>query len=191
VEFYYAFLQHPSPAMVVMIRTAGDPVAMMPATRRHVSALDRNVPIQSLYTLEQYMGATLDRRRFSTILLGLFAALALILAAVGIYGVLNYWVGARQREIAIRLAIGARPSTILRWAGYHAARLAALGIALGIFGGWGASRWLNSMVFGVSPRNPGIMITAGAVVIGLAVFAASVPLWRAMRTDLVRNLHDA
>src|SRR5207245_6048196 len=99
------------------------------------------------------------------------AALAMILAAVGIYGVLNYWVSARQREIAIRLAVGAQPSAILRWAGMHATRLAALGIGLGVFGGWGASRWLNSLVFGVSARNPGMMIFGGAVVIGIGVLA--------------------
>ena len=190
-EFYYAFLQHPSAAMVVMIRTSSDPAALMPAARRHVSAIDRNVPIQSLRTAEDWLGATLERRRFSTMLLGLFAALAMILAAVGIYGVLNYWVSARQREIAIRLAVGAQPSAILRWAGMHAMRLAALGIGLGVFGGWGASRWLNSLVFGVSARNPGMMILAGAVVIGIAALAASVPLVRATRVDAARNLHDA
>jgi putative ABC transport system permease protein len=190
-EFYYAFSQHPSAAMVVMIRTSSDPAALMPAARRHVSAIDRNVPIQSLRTAEDWLGATLERRRFSTMLLGLFAALAMILAAVSIYGVLNYWVSARQREIAIRLAVGAQPSAIVRWAGMHATRLAALGIGLGVFGAWGASRWLNSLVFGVSARNPGMMILAGAVVIGIAALAASVPLVRATRVDAVRNLHDA
>ena len=189
--FYYAFSQHPSGAMVVMIRTSGDPVTLMPVARRHVSAIDRNVPIQSLRTVEEWLGATLKRRRFSTMLLGLFAVLAMILAAVGIYGVLNYWVSARQKEIAIRLAVGAQPSAILRWAGMRATRLTALGIGLGVFGGWGTSRWLKSLVFGVSPRNPGMMILAGAVVIGIAALAASVPVWRATRIDAVRNLHDA
>jgi predicted permease len=189
--FYYAFSQHPSEAMVVMIRTTGDPVASMPDARRRVSALDRNVPIQSLRTVEQWLGATLERRRFTTMLLGLFAALAMILAAVGIYGVLNYWVSARQKEIAIRLAVGAQPAAILRWAGLHATRLAALGIGLGVLGGWGASQWLKTLVFGVSARNPGMMFAAGAAVIGIAALAASVPVWRATRIDAVRNLHDA
>lgn len=190
-EFYYAFSQHPSEAMVAMIRTTGDPVALMPVVRRQVSAIDRNVPIQSLRTVEEWLGATLERRRFSTMLLGLFAVLAMILAAVGIYGVLNYWVSARQKEIAIRLAVGAQPAAILRWAGSHATRLAALGIGLGVFGGWGASLWLKSLVFGVSARNPGMMLAAGAAVIGIAALAASVPVWRATRIDAVRNLHDA
>ena len=189
-EFYYAFSQHPSLAMVVMIRTSGDPAAWMPVARRDVSAIDRNVPIQSLRTVEDVMGATLERRRFSTMLLSLFAALAMVLAAVGIYGVLNYWVTARQKEIAIRLAIGAQPSAIFRWAGLYAARLAALGIVLGAFGSWGASRWLRNLVFGVSAQDPGMMLAACVAVIGIAALAASVPVWRATQIDAVRNLHD-
>jgi len=190
-EFYYPFSQHPSTAMVVMIRSRSDPEALMPMARHHLSAIDRNVPIQSLRTVDQWLGTTLARRRFSTMLLGLFTALAMVLAAVGIYGVLNYWVSSRQKEIAIRLAVGAQPSAILRWAGWQAARLLALGVGLGVFGSWGASRWLKSLVFGVSARNPGMMLAAGAAVMGIAALAASVPLIRATRVDPVRNLHDA
>jgi predicted permease len=189
--FYYAFSQKPSSAMVVTLRTDGEPSQWMNAARRQVSALDRNVPIQSLRTAEDWLGATLQRRRFATLLLGLFGGLAMLLAAVGIYGVLNYWVSARQREIAIRLAVGAQRSTILRWAGLHATRLAAIGIVLGAMGAWSASRWLKSLVFGVTERSPLMMLAAGAAVIAIAALAASVPLWRAMHTDAVQNLHEA
>jgi len=189
--FYYAFSQKPSSAMVVMIRTNGDPGQLTNAARRQVSALDRNVPIQSLRPAEDRLGATLDRRRFTTLLLGLFGALAMILASVGIYGVLNYWVSMRQKEIAIRLAVGASRSAILRWAGLHATRLAAVGIALGIVGAWNASRWLKSLVFGVSADSLPMLLFAGAVVMAIAAGAATLPVWRAMRTDPVRNLHEA
>jgi len=189
--FYYAFSQKPSSAMVVTLRTNGDPAQSMDAARRQVSALDRNVPIQSLRTAEDWLGATLQRRRFATLLLGLFGGLAMLLAAVGIYGVLNYWVSARQREIAIRLAIGAQRSSILRLAGLHATRLAVIGIVFGAIGAWGAARWLESLVFGVTARNPMMMLLAGATVIVIAALAASVPLWRATHTDAVRNLHEA
>jgi predicted permease len=189
--FYYAFSQKPDSAMVVTLRTSGDPAKWMSAARRQVSALDRNVPIQSLRTAEDWLGATLQRRRFATLLLGLFGGLAMLLAAVGIYGVLNYWVSARQREIAIRLAVGAQRSTILRWAGLHATRLAVIGIVLGAIGAWSAARWLESLVFGVTARNPLMMLLAGAAVIAIAALAASVPLWRATHTDAVRNLHEA
>ncbi|MGH9613942.1 MAG: ABC transporter permease, partial [Bryobacteraceae bacterium] len=189
-EIYFAFLQHSSPEMVVMIRTAGDPARLIPAVRRSVASIDRNVPIQSLRPFEKWIEAPLARRRFSTLLLGLFAALAMILAAVGIYGVLNYWVGVRQKEIAIRQAMGAPRSAILRWAGWHATRLVTFGIALGVFGAWGTSRWLKSLLFGVSERNPAMMLVAGAAVITIAALAASIPLWRATKVDTVRYLHD-
>jgi predicted permease len=189
--FYHAFSQHPSSAMVVTVRTNGDPAKWMNTARRKVSTLDQDVPIQSLRTAEDWLGATLERRRFATLLLGLFGGLAMLLAAVGIYGVLNYWVSARQREIAIRLAVGAQRSTILRWAGLHATRLAVIGIVLGAIGSWSAARWLESLVFGVTTRNPLLMLLAGAAVIAIAALAASLPLWRATHTDAVRNLHEA
>ncbi|MGC2673881.1 MAG: FtsX-like permease family protein, partial [Candidatus Acidiferrum sp.] len=188
---YYPFSQRPDSAMVVTMRTKGDPAQSMNVARRQVSALDPNVPIQSLRTAEDWLGATLKRRRFATLLLGIFGVLAIILAAVGVYGVLNYWVGARQREIAIRLAVGACPSTILRWAALHAARLATFGIVLGAIGAWSASRWLQSLVFGVKADSPIMMVFAGAVVLAIAALAASVPVLRAMHTDAVRNLHEA
>jgi putative ABC transport system permease protein len=189
--FYYAFSQKPSSAMVVTLRTNSDPAQWMNAARQQVSALDRNVPIQSLRTAEDWLGATLQRRRFATLLLGLFGGLAMLLATVGIYGVLNYWVSARQREIAIRLAVGAQRSAILRWAGLQAIRLAVIGIFLGAIGAWSAASWLESLVFGVTARNPLLMLLAGAAVIVIAVLAASLPLWRATHTDAVRNLHEA
>jgi len=190
-EVYSAFSQHADQAMVVMIRTTADPAPLIPAVRRHVATIDRNVPIQSLRPFEEWLGATLEQRRFSTLLLGVFAALAMILAAVGIYGLLNFWVSVRQKEIAIRLALGARRSAILRWIGSHAIRLVLFGTTLGAGGSWAASRWLKNFVFGVSAQNPAMMLAAGAAVIGIAALATSVPLLRATRVDAVRNLHDA
>ena len=189
--FYYAFLQKPSSAMVVMMRTQGDPVQWINAARRCVSELDPNIPIQSLRTAGEWLAGTLTSRRFSTLLLGLFGALAMLLACVGIYGVLNYWVSARQREIAIRLAVGAPRSAILRWAGLHATRLALIGIVLGAIGAWNAARWMESLVFGVKAHSMPTMLLAGAAVILIAAVAASLPVWRAMHTDAVRNLHEA
>jgi predicted permease len=174
--FYYPFSQKPSSAMVVVIRTNGDPAQWISAARRHVSAMDRNVPIQSLRTSEDWLGATLKRRRFATLLLGLFGALAMVLVSVGIYGVINYWVSARQREIAIRLTLGAQRSTILRWAMLHAARLAAIGIVLGAIGAWSASGWLKSLVFGVTEHSPLLLLVAAAAVIAVVALAASIPL---------------
>ena len=190
-EVYFAFEQRPAQRMVLMIRTAGAPANVAAGARRVAAALDRNVPIRSLRPFEDWLGEPLERRRFNTMLLGAFAALAMLLAAVGIYGVLDYWVRVREREIAIRLALGAQRRRILQWAGSHAMRLAVLGVALGWVAGWGASRWMKSLVFGVAARNPGLLFGAGAAVLVMAALAASLPLWRATRVNAVTSLHDA
>jgi putative ABC transport system permease protein len=190
-EIYLPFAQNVSPAMVVMIRAAGDPSQLIPVARRALASIDRNVPIQSLRPFEEWMGDTLERRRFITLLLAIFAALALILSFVGIYGILNFWVGIRQKEIAIRLALGAQRPEILRWAAWNAVRMVALGITIGLFGGWGVARGLDSMLFGISPRSPAMMLGAVVTVIMMAALAASVPLWRATQVDAIRNLRDA
>jgi putative ABC transport system permease protein len=97
----------------------------------------------------------------------------------------------RQKEIAIRLALGAQRPEILRWTGWHATQLVVRGIALGAFGCWGASQWLASMVFGISARSPVMMLIAVAAVIAIATLAATVPAWRATRVDAIRNLRDS
>src|SRR6202042_2676729 len=113
-------------AMVVMIRTKGSPESMMPTVRHTLASIDGNVPIQSLKTADMWLGATLVRRRFTTLLLVLFAGIAVILASIGCYGVFNYWVSCRRQEFAIRIAFGAETFAILRSAGRQAARIGSL-----------------------------------------------------------------
>jgi len=187
---YFPFAQQGSRSMTVMLRTAGEPAASIPAVRRRLSSLDRNLPIRSLVPYEARLGASLARRRFSTLLLGVFAGLAMILAGVGIYGVLNFWVGVRNREIAIRMALGAPRPLILRWAGSHALRLALTGVTLGVLGAWGVSRWLENMVYGVSAHSPATMLLAALVVIGITVVSSGLPVWRASCVAVDRNLRE-
>lgn len=173
----------------ILIRAAGDPARLMTAVRSRVLALDRNLPLQQFGALEESLGAGLARRRFSTLLLTLFAGLAVMLAAIGIYGLLSYWVTSRESEIALRLALGASPSTILRWTSFHALRLALVGVAFGVAGGWAAARTLEDLVFGIPPRNPATMIAAALAVMAIALAATVVPAWRAARVDAARRLH--
>jgi putative ABC transport system permease protein len=152
LEIYLPFSQSPTKAMVAMIRAGGDASALAPAVRRRVGAIDRNLPIESLQPFERSVPASLSQRRFSALLLALFAGLAMALAAVGIYGLLNYWLRVREDEIAIRMALGAPRRAILRWAGWRALRLSLIGVAIGMLGSWAASRsW--AVWYLVSPRT--------------------------------------
>ena len=190
-EIFQPFAQAPPRAIEVMIRASGDPGALSGAVRRSVSQADRNLPIQSLRVFENTLAATLDRRRFSTLLLAVFAGLAMTLAAVGIYGLLAYWVSIRERDIAIRIALGARQSTILRQIGLQTMQLALAGIVTGAAGAWTASRWLATLVFGVSPHNIATLLMAVLAITMLAALASAVPAWRATRIDPVRKLHES
>jgi predicted lysophospholipase L1 biosynthesis ABC-type transport system permease subunit len=190
-EIYLPFSQSSNRAMVVMIRTAGEASALAPAVRRRVAAIDRNLPVESLQPLEKTVAASLDQRRFSTLLLTLFAGLAMVLAAVGIYGLLNYWVRVREDEIAIRMALGAPRPTILRWAGWQALRLASIGAAIGIVGSWAASRWLRDLVVGIPAHNLTTITAAALAVIAITLIAAALPVWRATQVDAMDKLHHS
>jgi putative ABC transport system permease protein len=190
-EIYQPFSQRHDGNMTVMIRAADNATALAPAIRRLVHDRDRDLPLQQFGTMDEVLGAGLAGRRFSTMLLTLFAALAMLLAAVGIYGLLSYWVTSREPEIAIRLALGARQSTILRWTSFHAMRLALAGLALGLLGGWTAARALQGLVFGIPPRSLDTMAAAALAVLAVAFAAAAIPSWRASRVDVASRLHSA
>jgi len=187
-EVYFSLSQSPLDAMVLMIRTDGDPQLLASAVRRRVAVLDPNLAIQSLRPFTKSVAASLAQRRFSTILLALFAGLAMVLAVVGIYGLLSYWVRVREDEIAVRVALGAPRRSILRWAGWQALRLALAGAAIGMAGGWAASRGLGGFVFGAS-NGFSMLAVATLAVIALALMAAAIPAWRATQVDAVRKLH--
>jgi hypothetical protein len=155
-----------------VLRAAEDPEALVGGVRERVRAIDAKLPLQRVATLETTLGAGLARRRFSTFLLTLFATLAMLLAAIGIYGLLSYWVTVRESEIAIRLALGARPSTIVRWTGLHALRLTAIGVAAGLLGGWAAAGTLGKLVYGIPASNPAMMFASAVAVTLIAVAAA-------------------
>jgi putative ABC transport system permease protein len=175
----------------VSIRTAGDPDAQVPALRRTVASLDRLVPISDIKTMSERMGQSVDATRFSTVLASLFAVVALVLGVVGIYSVLAYIVAQRQREIAIRLALGAHRTHVLRQVVWRALALTGVGIGLGSSAAWILTRVLEGLFLGVSPHDPGIFVGAAAVFAGVALAAASVPALRATRVNPARVLGAA
>jgi putative ABC transport system permease protein len=190
-EIYLPAAQRVDAAMVVMIRTKGNPESMIARVRQTLASIDGNVPIQSLKTADTWLGATLVQRRFTTLLLVLFAGIAATLAGIGCYGVFNYWVSCRRHEIAICMAMGAGTIAILRRTGRQAARLGVIGLVAGLTGSWGASRWLNSLVFGVSTHDPIVFCSAALAAFLIVLLSAAIPLWRATQIDPIEALHEA
>jgi putative ABC transport system permease protein len=188
-EIYQPFAQRTQPALTLMIRGREKPEDLMPQVRRVVFADDANLAIEHLGPFDEALQGTLARRKFSTALLGAFAGLAVLLASVGIYGLLTYWVAVREAEIAIRMALGAPGWWIARWTGAEALRLAAVGILLGTAGGLAASRLVESMVFGVPPQSIATIVVSALAVAGLVMVSAAIPVWRAMRVDVIGHLH--
>ena len=189
-EVFFAYAQRRARSMTVVVRSAGDAAQIVPVLRRQVASVDRNLPLHKLAVIEDSLGAGLARRRFTTALLTVFASLAMLLAAIGIYGLLSYWVNRSQVEIAIRLALGARRGAILRWTGLKGLRLALAGIAIGAAGAWAGADVLRNLVFGVQPHD--FINIAGAAVATLFVSCAAllVPAWRAARIDPARRLQS-
>ena len=189
-QIYLPAAQRVDPAMVVMIRTRGNPESMIATVRRTLASIDSNVPIQSLKTADMWLGATLVQRRFTTLLLVLFAGIAVILASIGCYGVFNYWVRCRRQEIAIRIALGAASFAILRRAGRQAARIGALGLVIGLAGSWAASRYVSSLVFAISAHDPVVLCTAVSIAGLIVLLSAAVALWRATQINPIEILHE-
>lgn len=178
------------PVNWLVVRTAGPPAALLPALRRTVIAVDADIPITESAAVTQIVASTLDARWFTTSVLGAFAGIALLLAAVGVYGVIAYAVSLRVSEIGVRLALGARRRDVMALVVGHGARVAALGIGLGLIGAIGLTHLLSGMLFGVSARDPGTLAVIAAILGGVALAASYMPARRAARVDPVIALRS-
>ncbi len=166
-----------------VVRTSGNPASYGPLVRREILALNPEQPISDLRTMADLMAGNLAARRFSTLLLGLFAALALALAVVGIYGVMSYTVAQRTHEIGIRQALGADAGATLRLILHQGLRLAGYGIVLGLLAALGLSRLIQAMLFDTAPTSLSAFATAALAILVAAVFACLIPARRATRVD--------
>ena len=167
----------------LLLRSEGDPQQLASAVRREVLSLDPELPVYEVKTLAAALDSSLAGRKFSLLLLGLFAAVALMLAAVGVYGVMSYGVVQRTREIGIRMALGARREDVLRMVVGNAGRLAGLGIGVGLVLAAGLSRLLRSMLFGVSAFDPLAYVALSVVLASVALFSSWLPARRAAQVD--------
>lgn len=191
VQAYFSYLQLPFSNMAAVIKSHLEPAQMIAAARRQVQALDANQPIYNLRTLEQIRADSIAPERLNLMLLGLFAALALILAAVGIYGVVSYAAAERTHEIGIRLALGAPAGDVLKMVVGQGMRLAVIGSAIGVLASLALTRTLKSLLFGVSTTDP---LTLAAIVLlltSVALLACYLPARRATKVDpLVALRHE-
>jgi putative ABC transport system permease protein len=166
-----------------VIRTSSDPASLTPAVADIIRKVDASLPVTQVMTMEDLLSSSVSPRRFSAVLIGIFAGLALLLAAVGIYGVMSYVVGRRTHEIGIRMALGAQPSDVRRLVVNRGVKLAVAGVAIGLAGAFALTRLLSSLLFGVSPADPLTFAGVALLLTGAAMLACYVPARRAMRVD--------
>ena len=183
IAVYFPFEEYLARSMFLVIRTSSDPIQMSSAITREIQALDPEMPVFDLNSMDQRLYDSLARRRFAMLLLGVFAVIAVILAAIGIYGVMVYSVNQRTHEIGIRMALGAQPANILNLVIRQALILASIGTAIGLGGAFALTRIMSSLLYGVSATDPLTFAVMPLVLGGTALLAAYVPARRAAKVD--------
>jgi putative ABC transport system permease protein len=188
---YRAYAQSPQPAVSFAVRTDSDPMRFASLVRNQVLAIDPDQPISAVRTMEDMVEDTLGQRRLVMRLLGLFAGVALVLAMVGMYGVIAYSVVQRTREVGVRMALGAHPNDILRLLVRQGLVMTLVGVALGLAGAFGLTRVLKSFLFQVNPTDPVTFVGISLLFITVALAAIYIPVRRTTRIDPMTVLrHD-
>jgi putative ABC transport system permease protein len=187
---YVPFSQFPVPGMSLLVRTAGNPLSLVPTIRERIRALDPNVPLDKIYPLEQKVAEATISPRFTTLLVGLFAALGMALAGVGIYGVVSYAVTERGKEIGIRRALGAQTAWILWAVVRQGMTLTLLGLVIGLLIAVGATRLMTTLLFSVSATDPVTFASVSALLIVVALMACWLPARRAAKVDPMVTLRQ-
>ena len=188
MEVYYPATQAPPSGFVLLARAADDPASLITPIRQAVAQIDGLQPVYNVQTLSQIVSASVADRRLATLLLSAFAGVALVLAAIGIGGVISYAVSQRTREIGLRIALGSRPQEVTRLVVGQGVRLAALGLGFGVPAALALSRFLRTQLYGVAPTHPLAYALAAAAVVGVAIAASWIPAWRATRVSPMEAL---
>jgi putative ABC transport system permease protein len=187
-QVYEPFAQKPGTGISLLLRTAGDPVPLTETVRREVRAIDSGQPVSAALPMAEIVGRSLTRDRFSVIVLGAFSCLALILAGVGLYGVVGYIVAQRTTEIGIRIALGAEPRGIQRLVIAQSLRAVVVGVGLGLAGAVVCSGIVRSLLYEVQPRDPVTLAGVTVLLLAVALAAAFLPARRAARVDPILAL---
>ena len=180
---YWPYSQFPVNFNAIVVRGDTDPLRLVSAVKSEIWSVDKNQPISKIATMEQVLSDSIAQRRLYLVLLAVFAGAALLLAAVGIYGVMSYSVSQRTHEIGIRLALGAGQNEILKLILGRGAKLALLGVAAGILAATALTRLMSSLLFGVSPSDPATLASVAMLLMLVAMAACYIPARRAMRVD--------
>jgi putative ABC transport system permease protein len=182
-ETYVPYTQTPATFMTLAVRTSSDPLSLVTAVRGQVWAVDPDQSVYDIKTVEQLLGNMISERRFSRLLLGVFATVALILSAVGVYGVMSYSITQRTHEIGIRLALGAQRHDVLRLVVGQGMKLVLIGIATGLIAAFALTRVMTSLLFEVSATDAATFAVISALLTGVALGAIFIPARRAMKVD--------
>ncbi|NKB89497.1 MAG: FtsX-like permease family protein [Acidobacteria bacterium] len=188
-EVFAVFDQAPAGTLTFVLR-ADNPSQLAGPAREAIWAIDPNLPISNMQTLSEIVGATTSARRFNMTLLALFAGVAIVLAATGIYGVMSYWVNQQTREIGVRMALGAERGDVLRMVMRRTAAIVAAGVALGVLGALATGSVMSSLLFGVAAADPITFVAVVGVLAGVAMLASLVPAVRASGVDPMHALRD-
>jgi putative ABC transport system permease protein len=188
-EFYLPLAQSPDPLQPnLIVRTAGDPMTVVSAVKSRAAAVDPNAPLTNMKTMDQILSNVTAQQKFQTFLLGAFGMLGLVLAMVGIYGMISYDVSQRTREIGVRMALGAQPGNVLRLVIREGMWLAGAGILVGIGGALAVSRALRSLLFEIKPTDPATFVAVALALTVVALAACYIPARRAMRVEPIEAL---
>jgi putative ABC transport system permease protein len=193
-EVFYPYPQIPEPvvlpvmgSMAVLLKTTVSPASLISGTRQQIASIDKDVPVSSMLTMEEVVANSVAPRRFNLLLLAVFAGIALVLAAVGIYGVISYWVAQRTREIGIRMALGAKLSDVFRLVIFQAMSMVLIGLGIGLIMAFGLTRALASLfsglLFGVKATDPVTFISVAAILTVVAMVACLIPARRAAKVE--------
>jgi putative ABC transport system permease protein len=187
---YYPLYNGLSNDVVVAVRTAADPLALAMPVQRIVAQLDPNLPVANILTLDDVVGKSTAQASFDAVLLSIFAALSLILAAVGLFGVLSYIVAQRTSEIGVRIALGAQREQVMRLMLADGLRPAVIGLVLGLVVSAGVTRLIQSLLYGVAPFDPVVFLAVSLALLAVAAIACLIPAWRASRLDPIDALRN-